>query len=323
MPDDASALNSASGTGSEFAGLCADARLLLSFMLGDRSMSAPPERADVTVDEETITAINAAEDALSRGESPPAATRAQLEIAYQELVKLARPVTATSLKATSRAHGRKFALSRAVLSEAEIWSRKLWLFTVLLIVCAIFGEIFQEFKNQYLPPDDSEAGPSLWLYLLSSFVTHLTPFTYGGIGACAYLLRSAHQYIYRREFDPARIPEYYNRILLGFVAGGSVVLFIAQIEIDDGTTLRLGAPALGFLAGYNTEFLFRAIERIVEAILPRVDLTSVRRASQSSRTSISIDGVSIKDLLARLEAAGSEEDRKVIRTLITKLQNRV
>src|SRR5262249_39669921 len=73
--------------------------------------------------------------------------------------------------------------------------------------------------------------------------------------------------IQRREFDPKRELEYYSRIVLGVVAGGTVMLLIENVS--DGTPgVHISAAALGLLAGYNTDFLFSAIERITAAILP-------------------------------------------------------
>ena len=45
------------------------------------------------------------------------------------------------------------------------------------------------------------------------------------VGACAYMLRSAHYFIYQRSFDTRRTPEYFNRILLGAISGGAIILF--------------------------------------------------------------------------------------------------
>lgn len=61
-----------------FASEVADARLLLSFMLSERSMSAPPGQAVVSINEPVIAAINAAEDA-ARSEDTSAIVRSTFE----------------------------------------------------------------------------------------------------------------------------------------------------------------------------------------------------------------------------------------------------
>jgi hypothetical protein len=80
------------------------------------------------------------------------------------------------------------------------------------------------------------------------------------------MLRSAHYFIYQRSFDVRRTPEYYNRILLGAISGGAIILFITNLSNDDGSSINLGAAALGFVAGYSTDLLFNTIERIVTAM---------------------------------------------------------
>jgi hypothetical protein len=124
-----------------------------------------------------------------------------------------------------------------------------------------------------------------------------TPWVYGGLGACVFLLRSAHVFIYQRSFDTRRKPEYFNRILLGAVAGGAIMLFVSQISGDGGTTIQLSAAALGFLAGYNTDFLFSTIERVMAALLPKVGIDSVQKAKPSTHP------VDINDLAQRMDSA--------------------
>jgi hypothetical protein len=74
----------------------------------------------------------------------------------------------------------------------------------------------------------------------------LIPWAYGGLGASAYLLRSAHMYIYRRSFDLRPKPEYLNRVLLGSISAGRIILFTKSLVGEEG-----GSAALGFVAGYR------------------------------------------------------------------------
>jgi len=110
----------------------------------------------------------------------------------------------------------------------------------------------------------------------------LIPWAYGGLGACAFLLRSAHAFIYQRSFDLRRKPEYFNRILLGAISGGAIILFTKYLVDQEGTFAQLSASALGFVAGYSTDSLFNTIERIVNAIFPKVALETVPKESPKS-----------------------------------------
>lgn len=270
-----------------------------------------------------IEAINQAEDRARSEEPPPAEERATFEQAYRDLSLLLAPVTVQTLRATSETYGERSAVSPwRKVSKAAIWSRTLWGWTFLLIAVALLGEVLDELLDPL--PENEAAGswPSFW-YLLNTVLQVLAPFTYGGLGAVAYLLRSAHGYIYKRQFNPLRKPEYYNRMLLGIVSGGAITLFVSQLTTDQDQVIHLGAAALGFIAGYNTEFLFSAIERITAAILPRVGPETVRRATRSTSGTMSVSGVSLQDLLNRYQSAQTDEEKKLYLGLIERLKDRL
>lgn len=124
---------------------------------------------------------------------------------------------------------------------------------------------------------------------------YLVPFLYGALGSCAYLLRISGRKLRMRSFDSRRIIEHFNRLVLGTLSGGVIVLFseellsgsaasadlvqsgsgeasaLAQGDIE--TRYGLTQGALGFIAGYSVELLFNILDRIIDAILPqgRVD----------------------------------------------------
>jgi hypothetical protein len=112
----------------------------------------------------------------------------------------------------------------------------------------------------------------------------LLPWAYGALGSCAYLLRSAHYFIYQRSFDLRRKPEYFNRVLLGAISGGAIILFVNYLVDDGGTVLHLSSAALGFVAGYSTDFLFNTIERVVAAIFPKTDSDPKVQPQRTQRT---------------------------------------
>ena len=124
----------------------------------------------------------------------------------------------------------------------------------------------------------------LWVKGPRDLLFSLQPWAYGELGACAYMLRSAHYFIYQRSFDVRRKPEYFNRILLGAISGGAIILFVTNLTNDDGSSINLGAAALGFVAGYSADFLFNTIERIVTAIFPKVAVETVPANSSMART---------------------------------------
>ena len=130
------------------------------------------------------------------------------------------------------------------------------------------------------------------------------------------MLRSAHYFIYQRSFDVRRTPEYFNRILLGAISGGAIILFVTNLINDDGSSINLGAAALGFVAGYSTDFLFNTIERIVTAIFPKVAVETVPADSSMARTAPKLPGRRLRRLrlalvrLMREDAEGPHGERR-------------
>lgn len=283
-----------------------DANLLLDWVVavgygGKDGTSAPgPDQMGV---------IRAAAAWLQPGANGPGpADEAAFDAAYRALSLWTSPVTAQTLRDTDDAYGRPFL--GVSLPEAKIWSRKLSFVTAVFGVLAIITSLAGAIPSLF-GPDTSVLGHILHM---------MAPFTFGGLGACAYLLRSLHTFIYTRQFDRHRIPEHWNRLILGMLAGGTIHLFVAQISEGD-SVVKLSAAALGFLAGYNTDFLFNTLERIAAAILPKVGTETVQRAGQT--TLVTVDGISLQDLLGRYAAASTDDERKMLSDLIAQVQKRL
>ncbi len=268
---------------------------------------------------ETIAAIKHAEVWLlpdQQATLPGEAERTTFEEAYRDLAQVLTPVTASTLRATSdaEADGRKvFLLSRRSLSEAKIWSRKLWLYAMVTAVVILFSENTTQILAQFFPGDRETVGAGLTWQLISLILQSIEPFAYGAIGALAYLLRSAHVYIYERSFDTRRTPEYTNRILLGMISGGAIKLFVTQVATDGGEVIELSGAALAFIAGYNSDFLFSAIERVIAAILPKVGVESVRKAAPDRMALMTVER------LVTRYAGASEDEKKIIEKLVERL----
>jgi len=216
------------------------------------------------------------------GRSISAADWSAFERAYYRLAVFASPVTAETLDAT-----------RAITSisdESETWwnrlignspalrfTRRFSFVAIVIAIAIVTGECLVYYWG--LDPDTTRHA---WERNLAQI---LLPWGYGALGSCAYLLRSAHYFIYQRCFDLRRKPEYFNRVLLGAISGGAIILFVDYlVDSDSGDSLHLSSAALGFVAGYSTDFLFNTIERIVAAIFPRdnADLNPKQKAGNKA-----------------------------------------
>lgn len=248
----------------------------------------------------------------------------KLQAAYHQLAALLHPVTADTLRATATAGGgtiRWFSPETWMpgnLAAAQRFARGLFVTTILFAAFIVFAGWMQ---RRYGPILDGEVDRmNTWLQLMEG----LLPFSYGGLGACVFLLRSAHSNIHARTFDVRRKPEYFNRILLGTVAGGTITLFVNQVTTEEGETIQLSAAALGFLAGYSTDFLFQTIERVINAILPKVGIETVQTARPSPRPpgdALNI-GMTLKELTDRFDAA-TGNDKELYRTLVERLRDKI
>lgn len=201
----------------------------------------------------------------------------KFEQAYYRLAVMMSPVTAETLRDTrdtARPPGRYASTYYRVrdafwgYSPAQRFAREIWFLTFVLVVAIIA----LEWAVNYLGLKKDAVSVASWRFLWQSLV----PWAYGALGACAFLLRSAHYFIHQRSFDTRRTPEYFNRILLGAISGGGIILFTEYMtSADDGSVAHLGAAALGFVAGYSGDLLFNLVERVVTAIFPKVTTETV------------------------------------------------
>lgn len=224
-----------------------------------------------------IERIEATESLLNDGSLPNDSQRIDFEKAYRDLAKFMHPVTVETLRAST--DGSPFSPSRGFISrhlfprssDAKVYSKQLWswmVFSALVIVLTqTVGDIYAA--------DEETAGSGLSGFIL--FAKPLIPFFYGLLGALIYLLRTAHSYIAECSFDLRRVPEYYNRMLLGFVSGGIVLLFV------DPKSFSIREGAISFIVGYNTDYLFDTLERIASSIFPKTNNANAAEKTNSHR----------------------------------------
>jgi hypothetical protein len=256
----------------------------------------------------------------SGDETISAAEWVGFELAYYRLASLMRPITAETLRNTEGTSDG----DDSIAVQSRLWDGVLTLRNVLfgfspaqrftrgLWIVAIAFALFVVASEWYLVLTAHE-GDQIKVIFWRSIVELLVPWAYGGLGSCVYLLKSAHVFIHQRTFDLRRKPEYFNRILLGTIAGGAIILFVNQIIGDDGGVVRLSSAALGFLAGYSTEFLFNTIERVISAILPKVGIGTVATQRPAPPPAKPVE---FSELAALYGSAKTKEDREFFRSLI-------
>jgi hypothetical protein len=212
---------------------------------------------------------------------PPDEERSTFEKAYRDLAQLMKPVSAASLRDTADRKWRGY----PVASRAVVFSRQLYGFVLLAALVILLDRI--------VPYDEEKSN-------ISTFTRPLLPFAFGLLGACMYLLRTAHSYIIDRTFDINRRPEYYNRMLLGFLSGSVILLFVNPDSIGAGQS------AVSFIVGYNTDYLFQTIERLGQAFFPKESKATAAIASISADKKTLNAGDSGKATVALTAPAGPD-----------------
>lgn len=199
--------------------------------------------------------------------------------AYRRLAGAAAPVTAQTLRDTFPGDGRIEAQPPSNLSRR--WAYKLLGLTLAVLVAIIVVEGGGLILELWYPIDGE--GASAWLvsfHKIHDLLNYLLPYLYGLLGAQVALIQAASLHRRERSFDRSRAPEYWHRMLLGAVAGGTI-LYIIEASIFEGQDFNIASVALAFIAGYRIDLLFALIDRVLSALLPPSEwgYTSRGRAS--------------------------------------------
>lgn len=255
-------------------------------------------------------AIYAARDRIAEGQKLDEAALKQIASYYRALEGSFDSITARTLRATDS--------GEAGVSPARRHLRRLWWKAFLSLLLVLLSNIVQYLHEVNLPaPGDEPEGWGWALEILSQITDYLEPFLYGLLGAVVYILRITEQRLRARDYDPAREPEHINRLVLGTLSGGAIILFIEQVPTGDDTTLQIGTAALGFLAGYSVDFLFETLDRMIQAILPKVGLETIQvRARQKRNQEL------LRQYRKRMNETTDEDEKALLAQFVNDLQSR-
>ena len=286
-----------------------DARILLDYSI---KSGIEPD------DEETVKEIERAEARLLANEIEIKdlnnSSWSSFDRAYKNLSAVMKPVTASSLKATSFEYAKPtkniFGRER-VLPEGIAFSRLLWMLATLILIFIVSEEIFKSNVDKNLLAERAVSDPiSFFLKNVLLGLTAIEPFLYGALGAITYLLKSCHVYINLRQFNLLKKSEYFNRIFIGLIAGGTIMLF-SEVIIEDPKYEELTGAALAFLVGYSSDFFFTILDRLISAITPKIGSDGSQK--QSARP---VKPVDIPALLEKFETLDPGPEKEMYRKTI-------
>lgn len=251
--------------------------------------------------------------ALDDGKSVETVVVEDLIVSYQALKREFPEITVKSLMATEPKKP-----GNALSSSVGGYLKGLWIWTALALVLVTASNAVQYFYEVQLPQPGDKLVPGDWLWVgIYEFFNYLEPFLYGTLGAIVFLLRVTAERLRSREFDPDRKLEHINRVVLGTMSGGTIILFIGQLDAGDGKIVEVGAAALGFLAGYSVEILFETLDRIIRAILPRVGLDSIRTRARDDRVK-----ELLRDYRAKLDKTTDDKSKEMLGQIVGDLERR-
>jgi len=282
-----------------------DARELLDFAVSEWPMVLKRQDKPIhDIDESIRRRICEAEDFARQGRLPDKKERMAFEDAYFDLCAILAPINIRTVRATSDKYAAK-----GQVCEARQLARRLWWWTAIFIVFAAVGEVvFNVYKWK---PDFEHQYWTLMAWTAGKF---LFPFAYGGVGACAFLLRSGVGFIGSREFDPNFASEYANRVWLGVLIGGLAYHLLKDTYGGLGGIPVVTEAMFGFLGGYFNDRILRVFERLADAILPGVTLQIAE--SRERMAAPPVQRVSTESLIQFMKESQDPEDKKFVKTLL-------
>lgn len=190
-----------------------------------------------------------------------------LRLALASVERVTAPVTAASVRAVEDSEHPAFHARRAL-------SRGLRRATFVLVGAALVSQSLGVGIATLEPAGE----PRFWPALLRASAL----LAWGAAGASLYLLRRLFHHTRERTFDVELVAEYPARVVMGGVAGLvlSLAAFAVLSDVDafhpasarDLTVLVVGSTGLAVWAGYSVRLVYRVVEKIVDALVARLDV---------------------------------------------------
>ena len=130
---------------------------------------------------------------------------------------------------------------------------------------------------------------SKFIYNLHRYniLTYFSPFFWGGLGACVYLMKTLTDKAASHTFDSRKLQGYGARIFLGAIFGVLIVnVFLGPDTFADGADLNLTPSAVAFLCGLGVKVIYAAFEKTVNALHHRISVFGGSRQNDDRASAI-------------------------------------
>ncbi len=148
-----------------------------------------------------------------------------------------------------------------------------------------------------------------------------------GLGACFYSLNTAKKYVVNRTFDNKFIAHYYNRILIGIIAGFILANIIdssfLQLQKETGVIARITPSLISLLGGFSSDVVVRILNRLLAMLTTLVegeakDIIESRLQEVKNKMNaemIKKNLISVSDLYSVLESSPVKTNPKTYDTI--------
>jgi hypothetical protein len=236
-------------------------------------------------------ALDATTDSVEDDRAPP-----DILVLYGKLCRLATPVTGRSLGDTG------------VMRRYVLW---IAIYSGVFLVAALANEALGTALADYAEAEEGWQVGALVLHLY--VLDPITPFLWGALGSCVYLLKRLTDLAAEGQFDRFKLQGWKTRVLLGAILGG-IMQYVYDPASFTEPGLRLDANAVAFLAGIGVRVVYGAIERTVALLGQKLNLDALRRERGRSSPVVGF----LTEELAKVDPEKEPERRKMLQALLNK-----
>lgn len=143
--------------------------------------------------------------------------------------------------------------------------------TTIFFILAVGNYIVDMWVADIVEPEEG----LFWLNVKRYVWDYLTPFFWGGLGACVFLMKKVQDAARENIYEHHRMQGWGTRILIGGVLA-AIVLIIFDPSTFSAEALPLRPAAIAFLTGLGVKAVYGGLERLIEEIAKRFRVENLR-----------------------------------------------
>ena len=161
-------------------------------------------------------------------------------------------------------NGRNLVQGRNLISETFSFMFATFFFFVFSVATLAL----QEWVSNEPRPDDALITAEILHY-----IQFFTPFFWGALGSCVYILKRITDEAADNRFDRDKFQGWATRAALGGILGGIITYIIDPSAFGE---LTLNTAAIAFLTGLGTKVVYGALQRLIQILGDKMNLQVLR-----------------------------------------------